>query len=190
MATGTVLMRPRGGRELPPDDSDALYEFVDGLRVELPPTSTFSNQIASRIDRRMAAAAANSAAGTVRMEDLFVLDAERELRRRPDVAFVSRFRWPLDREVPEEGDWRIVPDLCVEVTSPHDLLDDVLGRVQEYFRYGVRQVWVVWPADRQVYVYRSPRDVTILTGDATLRADDILPGFEITLEELFSRKPV
>jgi Uma2 family endonuclease len=64
------------------------------------------------------------------------------------------------------------------------------GRVQEYFRYGVRQVWVVWPADRQVYVYRSPRDVTILTGDATLRADDILPGFEITLEELFSRKPV
>lgn len=190
MATGTVLMQPPGGPPLPPDDSDVLYEIVDGLRVELPPMSTFSNQIASRIDRRMAAVAAASGAGTVRMEDLFVLDVERGLRRRPDVAFVSKLRWPLDREVPDEGDWGVVPDLCAEVTSPHDLYNDVLGKVQEYFHYGVRQVWVVWPLRRQVYVYRSPRDVTILTGDATLRADDILPGFEITLEELFSRKPV
>jgi Uma2 family endonuclease len=190
MATGTILTQPPGGSLSPLDDFEALYEVVDGLRVELPPMSTYSNQIASRIDRRMAAVMAASAAGTVRMEDLFVLDAERGLRRRPDVAYVSRLRWPLDREVPEEGDWDVIPDLCVEVTSPHDLLDDVLGKVQEYFRHGVRQVWVVWPADRQVYVYRSPRDVEILTGEATLRADDILPGFEITLEELFSRKPV
>jgi Uma2 family endonuclease len=190
MAIDTVLLEPPDTAAVPLSNPDALYEIIDGVRVETPPMSIYSTLIGKRLYDRMNAVATRTARGTATIETMFLLDTERRQGRRPDTAFVSAERWPLDRDVPEVGEWEVVPDLCAEVTSPHDLLDDVLGKVQEYFQYGVRQVWIVWPADRQVYVYRAPRDVTILTAEATLRAHDILPGFEITLEELFSRKPV
>lgn len=175
-------------RRAPPDNVDALYEVVNGIRIELPPMSTWSNLIASRIYLRMAPAASEQRLGTACMENLFVLDPETDLRRRPDVAFVSAERWSLDREVPESGDWEVVPDLCVEVTSPNDLYDEVMGKVQEYFRHGVRQVWIVWPAERQVHVYGSPRDVLVLAGEDTLRSDELLPGFVVRLDALFRRE--
>jgi Uma2 family endonuclease len=55
------------------------------------------------------------------------------------VAFVSTERWPLERPIPEDGDWEVVPDLAVEVTSSHDLWDEVLAKMHEYFEKGVRQ---------------------------------------------------
>ena len=189
MATGTVVMHPPGGAVVPLDDPDALYEIIDGVRVETPPMSAFANLIAMRLYDEMRVVARSAARGTPTLETLFILDRQHRLGRRPDAAFISAERWPLDREVPEVGDWEVVPALCVEVTSPNDLYDEVMVKVQEYFEHGVNQVWIVWPLRRQVFVYRSPKDVTILTAEATLRADDILPGFEITLDELFSRKP-
>src|SRR5437899_12541857 len=81
--------------------------------------------------------------GTVLIEGLFILDSEGDLRRRPDVAFVSAERWPLDRPIPEDGDWEVIPDLAIEVTSTYDLWDGVLAKMHEYFDKGVRQVWIV-----------------------------------------------
>jgi Uma2 family endonuclease len=81
----------------------------------------------------------------------------------------------------------LIPDLCVEVTSPNDLYDDVMGKMQEYFEYGVREVWVVWPPRRQVSVYRSPDDVTILKAGDQLTGGDLLPGFTTSVASLFHR---
>jgi Uma2 family endonuclease len=121
------------------------------------------------------------------MEMLCILDAARDLRRRPDVAFVSAARWPLDATLPETGDWAMVPDLAVEVISPNDVLKDVLAKVREYFQYGVQIVWVVMPEERQVYVYESPTQVRILTTDDVLTGADLLPGFRLPVVSLFQR---
>ena len=93
----------------------------------------------------------------VRTEMLFVLDAEHNLRRRPDVAFVSTARWPLDRALPETGDWDVVPDLAVEVISPNDVFKDVLAKVREYFHYGVQVVWVIAPRNGRSTCMTRPR---------------------------------
>jgi Uma2 family endonuclease len=114
-----------------------------------------------------------------------VLDAEHNLRRRPDVAFVSTARWPLDRALPRTGDWDVVPDLAVEVISPNDVFKDVLAKVREYFHYGVQVVWVVAPEERQVYVYDSPTHVRILAGQDELTGGDLVPGFRLPLVHLF-----
>ena len=126
---------------------------------------------------------------TFQFAALLILDAERDLRRRPDVAFVSAERWPLDHALPEEGDWQIVPDLAVEVTSPNDLLAEVLAKVDEYFHYGVRQVWLVVSPERQVYVYDSPTKVRILSESDKLSGGELIPGFELPLAALFRRQP-
>jgi Uma2 family endonuclease len=166
---------------------EPLYEIVNGERVELLPTSIYSNRIAARISFQMTQFVDQKSLGTVTMEALFILDAEADLRRRPDVAFVSAERWPLTREVPVTGDWQVVPDLAVEVSSPHDLFAELHGKVREYFDYGVRQVWIVIPDQQQVYIYSSSSAVEILNIDEELTGGDLLPGFRLCLRDLFRR---
>jgi Uma2 family endonuclease len=164
---------------------EPLYEIVHGQRVDLPPMSAYATWLASRLHLRLGLYAEDKGLGTFVTEMLFVLDAEHNLRRRPDVAFVSTARWPLDRALPETGDWDVVPDLAVEVISPNDVFKDVLAKVREYFHYGVQVVWVVAPEERQVYVYDAPTQVRILTVQDELTGGEVVPGFRLPLGHLF-----
>jgi Uma2 family endonuclease len=164
---------------------EPLYEIVNGQRVALPPMSAYATWLASCLHGQLWPYAREKGLGMSVAEMLFVLDAEHNLRRRPDVAFVSTARWPLDRALPETGDWDVVPDLAVEVISPNDVFKDVLAKVREYFHYGVQIVWVIAPEERQVYVYDAPTHVRILTGQDELTGDEIMPGFRLPLGHLF-----
>ncbi len=172
-----------------PVKEEALYEIVNGQKVELPPMSIYSSWIASRIDRRLGSHAETHGLGAVVVEGLFILDPAKNLRRRPDVAFVSAEKWPLDRPMPETGDWELIPDLTVEVVSPNDVFQDVLAKMREYFRLGVKQVWIVLPVDREIYVYDSPKNLRILTAVDELDGGTLLPGLRLPVGSLFQRQP-
>src|SRR5439155_27091899 len=139
MASATTLEPV--DRATKPAVEEALYEVVDGQRVELPPMSSYATWIASRLQTRLDSFAELRKLGTVVDEMLFIFDAQRDIRRRPDVAFVSAARWPLDQPVPKTGDWEVVPDLAIEVISPNDTMEAVIAKLTEYFRFGVKQVW-------------------------------------------------
>ena len=164
---------------------ELFYEIVNGQRVELPPMSAYATWVASRLHGRLGPYAEDKGIGMSVAEMLFVLDAEHDLRRRPDVAFVSTARWPLDRVLPRTGDWDVVPDLAIEVISPNDVFKDVLAKVREYFHYGVQVVWVIAPEEQQAYVYDSPVQVRILTGQDELTGGEVVPGFRMPLVHLF-----
>jgi Uma2 family endonuclease len=162
---------------------DTLYEVVRGQRVELV-MGIYSLWVASRLNVRLGSFVDTQLLGRVVIEGLFILDAVEDLRRRPDVAYVSAEQWPLDRPLPEIGDWMLVPDLTVEVISPTDTLQTVLEKLEEYFDYGVKQVWLVVPSVRKLYVYDSPASVRILT-DADTLGNTVVPGFSLKVGELF-----
>ncbi len=186
MSTASVLQPP-----FPPDTpapEEPLYEVVNGRRVELPPMSAYSTLIASRIVQELGPYAKARRLGTVVAEMLFILDPVLNLRRRPDVAFVSAERWPLSREIPEVGDWEVVPDLAIEAVSPHDLFRDVVAKMHEYFEKGVQQVWVVFPPKQQIFVFDSPNEVRILTAGQDLEGGTLLPGFRLNVASLFQRQ--
>jgi Uma2 family endonuclease len=168
---------------------EALYEVVDGQRVQLPPMSAYSTLIASRLVQDLGPFSVAHRLGFVVSEMLFILDAERNLRRRPDVAFVSFERWPLDHPIPETGDWEMVPDLAIEVVSPNDLFDNVLAKMHEYFEKGVRQVWIVVPTKQQIYIFDSPTNVNILSAADEWDGGTLLPGLRLPVARLFQRHP-
>jgi Uma2 family endonuclease len=170
-----------------PTQDEPLYEMVNGQRVDLQPMSAYATLIASRLYSRLSLHTEEHALGTSIVELLFILDAEHDLRRRPDVAFVSAARWPLNKEFPETGDWGVVPDLAVEVISPNDVFKDIPAKLRDYFQYGVQLVWVISPEERLVYVYESPTRVRILAATDDLTGNAILPGFRIPLAPLFQR---
>lgn len=55
----------------------------------------------------------------------------------------------------------------------------------EYLASGTRLVWVVDPATRSVAVYRSRDDIRLLTEGDVLEGGDVLPGFRLSIAELF-----
>lgn len=166
-------------------NDEALYEVVNGQYVELPPMSVLASLIASELHIFLGYYARQHQCGRVVGETVFILDPELDLRRRPDVAFVSKDRWALDSPLPPAGDWIMVPDLAVEVISPRDAFESVFGKIDEYFAYGVRQVWVVLPVKKEVFVFTAPGQSHKLTIGQELDGGDIISGFRLGLAELF-----
>jgi Uma2 family endonuclease len=181
-----ILIASENEVALPVQD-EPLYEMVNGQRVDLQPMSAYTMWLASRLQGRLWPHVEENLLGTSVIEMLFILDAEHDLRRRPDVAFVSAERWPLDRALPRTGDWAVAPNLAVEVISPNDVFKDVLAKLREYFRYGVQLVWVIAPEAQQIYVYDSPTQVRILTVRDELTGGEVLPGFRMPLASFFQR---
>lgn len=180
MATATLPDRK-------PDRATAdepLHEIVRGERVELPEMAARSNVIKSDLHVHLGSFVRQHRIGWAACETLFILDEFGDEQRRPDIAFVSAERWPLDREVPLEGEWQVVPDLVIDVPHPDDVLMHVIARVHHFFRFGVRQVCLLFP-DETVYQYDSPTQVRILTRHDRLENAQLLPGFSLTLSDLF-----
>ena len=107
------------------------------------------------------------------------------LVRLPDVAFVSWSRLPGGR-VPTAAIPDLVPDLAVEVLSASNTLGEMGRKRREYFTAGVRLVWEVDPDARTVAVYTAPDHPVVLTQDQTLGGGDVLPGFTLSLRDLFA----
>lgn len=80
----------------------------------------------------------------------------------------------------------MTPDLAVESVSPDDRADAVLEKVQEYLRAGVRLVWVIYPRQRQIHRFGPGGFGTAMEDADTLPGDDVLPGFELALQQLWS----
>ena len=108
------------------------------------------------------------------------------LVRVPDVAFATWDRFP-DRQIPKEPIPTLAPDLVVEMLSESNTKAEMLRKRGEYFSSGVRLIWEIDPEPRMVTVYTPDGGVTMLDCSQTLDGADVLPGFSLTLSELFSK---
>jgi Uma2 family endonuclease len=168
-------------------NSEALFEVVNGQRVELPNMSSFSNQIAQWIYQAIYRHLLQTESGTVLLEILFGIPTkdDPDKQRRPDVAYLNKGRWPIDRIAPDSDPWPAVPNLAVEVISPSDRIVEVNTKIKDYFEAGVELVWVVHPRNEMVEVYTAPLTAKKLGKNETLTAEPLLPGFQLPLSQLF-----
>src|SRR5262249_6030760 len=90
VATSTETVPPGG----------ELYEIVDGRRIE-PPMSFFAGLVGTELGGYLIAHIRERAPrpGQLAIEVLFwiPLSKDSNRKRRPDIAFVSSERWPLER---------------------------------------------------------------------------------------------
>ena len=111
------------------------------------------------------------------------------LVRISDVAFASWDRIP-GRKIPLEPIPDLSPELVVEVLSQSNTEAEMQRKLREYFDSGVRLVWLIDPRQRLVRVFSDGMLTATLTAGDALTADDILSGFRLPLEELFSELDV
>jgi Uma2 family endonuclease len=170
-----------------PLSSEGLYEVVGEQIVEKPPMGVLGSTLASLLLELMGPYARSMKLGQVFSEVLFDLRPFVDRSRRPDLAFLSSAKWPLNCRGPETESWAIIPDLAVEIVSPTNHAAQVLGKVREYLKAGVPLVWVVYPSAREVHVFDA-RDHSVvgrLQGTDILKGEPVLPAFELDLATLF-----
>lgn len=105
--------------------------------------------------------------------------------RFPDVGFISWDRLP-GRRRPKRPIPDLVPDLAAEVLSASNTAAEMERKLEDYFKAGVRLVWVIDPEARTVSVYTAPDSPTVLHETDTLTGAPVLPEFRLVLGELFA----
>jgi len=180
-----VLNEPTASPRFSSAQDPDLYEIIDGEIQEKEPMGAYMTLLAFALAARLNDFANSRKLGIVITEMLFKFQRDPDRGRRPDVAFVSRERC-RQTPLPREGDWGVVPDLAVEVVSPTNDATELEEKLVEYFRFGVRQVWVLHPEHRRLYVHESLRKVSVFNEDDCIPGGDLFPGLSLPLADLFA----
>jgi Uma2 family endonuclease len=127
---------------------------------------------------------ANNVGVVYAAETGFQLASNPDTVRAPDVAFVRQDRATAVEE--ETGYFPGAPDLVAEVISPHDLYTEVEEKVIAWLEAGTQMVLVVNPRKRIVTVYRSLKDISVLTENDYLDGADVVPGWTLPVRDIFA----
>lgn len=166
---------------LPDEDQD--YELVEGRLVVSEPPGWTHGSIAVHVSAVLHAFVRAHGLGRVVVDSGYVLARRPDTVRGPDVSFVRTVRLPAPDVAHRfyEG----APDLAVEIVSPDDRAAEVARKVAGYLRAGSGAVWVVYPDTRSVVVHTPDGLARLLGPDDVLTGGDALPGFAVTVGELF-----
>jgi Uma2 family endonuclease len=184
-----IRMRPAPGTATEADvvaimaSENRLFELIDGTLVEKGMgyrESVLALAIASALRAFVIPRKLGLVSGPDGMMRLFP-----QLVRSPDVAFVTRARLP-DGHMPKEAIPDLVPDLAVEVLSESNTPREMFRKRQDYFRAGVRLVWVFDPDARTVDVFTAPENPSTLAEQDVLEGGTVLAGFAVPLSDLFA----
>jgi Uma2 family endonuclease len=166
------------------EQEDRLCELVDGVLVE---------KAMGYYESRLALLIGYFLEAFLQLHDLgIVLGADGMLQwlhdqvRIPDVSFLSWVHFP-DRELPSEPIPRLVPDLAVEVLSASNTAQEMNRKLQEYFAAGTQLVWYVDPEAQGITVYTALEQWIELGIEDVLDGGNVLPGFQLSIRELFDR---
>jgi Uma2 family endonuclease len=165
---------------------DVRRELVNGRVIEMPPHGGAHGKIAGVIYRRLYEHVERVGDGEVLIGDVgFVLSVpgDPEQVRVPDVTFISRARLP-GGQLPK-GFVVGAPDLAVEVLSRGNVGEDIQQKIRDYLDAGVRLIWLVAPDAQTVTVYRADGSARLLRKQDSLDGEDVLPGFAISLSDVF-----
>jgi Uma2 family endonuclease len=160
---------------------DKHYELVEGAIIEMPPPGDRHGLVVVWLSSLIVMHAAEHDLGDVTTETGYTLKPDTVVA--PDVGFLSKARCtPLTGQY-----YPIAPDLAVEVVSPWDRPGQVRLKVALYLETGTQMVWVIYPEERFVDVYRADGTVSTYRGDETFDGGDVLPGFSMKASNLFKR---
>lgn len=180
-ATGPMTARQLA--ELP--DDGWRHDLIDGELQTMAPAGDRHGLVAVNITYFVVDHVRRNSLGRCHIAETgFVLRRDPDTVRAPDLAFTRTERLP---ESPGSSFSEIVPDLVVEVVSPSDRASEVTKKALVWLRAGVRLVWVIDPEAEVVTLHRDGNVIGLLTDtDAVLSGEDVLPGFEARLGEIFA----
>ena len=165
------------------EQQDRLCELIDGVLVEKT-MGRYESKLALLIAHQLLSFLEQHKLGEVYGTDGPVKVLPDQIRM-PDVCFVSRER--AEQTPANEKSLRTSPDLAIEVLSEGNTRKEMKRKLKEYFAGGARLVWYIDPRTQTAKVYTAENAETIVPAEGTLDGGDVLPGFKLSLAELFAK---
>lgn len=104
----------------------------------------------------------------------------------PDVAV---YRWDRIPRTPAgelEDDALTPPDVAIEITSPGQSVRDLIAKCRRSVELGAAIALLVDVRRRSVRVFRPGQPERLLRGADRIDLDEVLPGFELTVDQLYA----
>jgi Uma2 family endonuclease len=104
----------------------------------------------------------------------------------PDIAV---FRWERIQRTPAGGlvsPVTAAPDIAIEITSPEQPTSSLTGKCRRYVSHGVAVALLFTPERRTVRIFRRGQPERLLRGADRVDLDDVLPGFALTVDQVFA----
>lgn len=101
--------------------------------------------------------------------------------RRPDIAYFTKEQVKNTKNDIEE-----IPEFVIEVISGNDNINKVEEKIIEYYKAGVKIVWLIMAENKTVHVYTSKKTVTVCYDDDICSAKPVLEDFEISVNDIFA----
>lgn len=166
---------------------DRKYELINGELIEMSPANLLHFWLAFEIAGEIRDYLKEHDIGFGGVEGAFSPPGDRHNFRVPDVAFIRKDRMPQPIPQVFAG---FMPDLAVEIASPSNSIRELHDKAEFYLRNGVDLVWILFPDRKCAEVCRLGDDgqlaIQTVESDGKLDGEDVLPGFELELRQLFN----
>jgi Uma2 family endonuclease len=160
---------------------DYRMELVKGEIIVMSPSGYESDEVAFELGRQIANWVRPRKLGRVTGSSAGFTLANEDTRA-PDVSFVQAERL---RKSPRSFA-ELAPDLMVEVKSPTDSLTQLRAKIDEFLSLGTRVGILIHPEQQWVEVRRLGQEPITLRNGEVLTVPDLLPGWEVRVEDLWS----
>jgi len=173
-------------------DQDGPFELIDSERIALVPGVAEHTELIKLLYKLLLAYEQTDQRVSVYSEAPYVLvytsDWVTGARIPAVMAYDAKRMADYKTQTPN---WKkmphvLVPDMCIEFISPNDIYTEVDAKVERYLADGVRLVWVFNPRSSSVRVHNLNSIQSVrLTQEHTLDGGDVLPGFTLSVREVF-----
>ncbi|WP_027363914.1 Uma2 family endonuclease [Desulfotruncus alcoholivorax] len=164
-------------------NDDNQYELIGGELILVPAPKTIHQRVKGRLVWFITNFVRNNNLGEVYDAPTDVVLSATE-KPQPDILFISANRLNIITEDNIKG----APDLVVEILSPSTASRDKVEKSRLYYKYGVKEYWIVDPDAGIVQVFAPGEKKWILheayRGDEILESP-LLSGLQINLKEVF-----
>jgi Uma2 family endonuclease len=106
--------------------------------------------------------------------------------RSPDASWIPLEKWQTLTPEERQGFLPLCPDFAVELLSPSDSWKQGQQKMDEYMQNGCRLGWLIDPKHKRVAIYRQHKEVEIIENPTTLSGEDVLPGFILNIQAIWS----
>jgi Uma2 family endonuclease len=165
-------------------DDDRRYEILDGELLMTPAPATRHQIILSELGFRINQFVRDRDLGQVLFAPTDVVLTETQVVQ-PDILFVSGERSAIIGERAIHG----APDLVVEILSPSSIHRDRHRKHALYERSGVREYWLVDPANRAIEVFfpgEAGYELVSFAAEKGEVASRVLDGFAVEVAEILN----
>ena len=167
-----------------PENRDKYCELERGEIVEMSRPGKLHGLVCANVTRILGNFTVQRKKGYVCSNDTgVVVERDPDTVRGPEVLFFEDAKRIEDME---EKYGETPPLLAVEVLSPNDTTGKLMRRVREQLRFGTQLIWVLDPDAKNVIVYRSGKEDSIVEQTEALTGEDVPPDFRCKVAEFFA----